>query len=182
MTNRHKKAKSFVRFLALLGLSVGSGTAQPGVTLKWDQSGLSSLSYGGVDYLGFGDFRLNQVIFQSADGQVFAGDLNGTTTVDSASHRLIRTFSWGSITAVYGAADNRMTARVTVDNRSGNTIKDIWFNPFGLRLPSAPREYDGVQPLLTDTIGQPALVRVSYAGAGLVLAAEDGVKPGKIGF
>lgn len=169
-------------FLVLWGVCVASGSARLGLRLKLDKSGLSSISYGGLEYLGFGDFRVNQVIFQSSQGATFAGDLRGTTTVDPVASRLVRTLPWGSITVVYKGAGNRMTATITVDNRSTDTIKELWFEPLGLRFPSKPREYNGVVPLLTDTIGQPAVVRVTYKGGSVVLASEDRAKPVQLGF
>jgi hypothetical protein len=171
--------------LKLVGLWMVAGlcaSAQSAVTLAWNDHGLSSLRYGGVEYLGFGDLHLNQVTFQPAKGPAFDGDLAGTTRIDAASNRLFRDYAWGSIVVEYRPAGNRLRANVTVFNRSANTLQGIWFEPLGLQFPSRIREYDGKTPLLANTLGQPALVRATYPKGVLVVASEDRGKPVQIGF
>jgi hypothetical protein len=71
---------------------------------------------------------------------------------------------------------------VNVHNRSSNALDGIWFEPFGLRFPERVREYDGSVPLITNSVGQPALVRTSFASGAVVVASEDGGKPVQIGY
>jgi hypothetical protein len=173
-------------FWFIVGLSVIIGglsaNDQSAVTLAWNDKGLSSLQYGGTEYLGFGDLHLNQVKFQHDNDPAFDGDLAGATEIDAASNRLSRKLSWGSIVVQYKLAGNRLNAKVTVNNRSADTIQGIWFEPLGLHFPSAIREYDGNTPLLANTLGQPALVQATYTGGVMVLASDDQGAPVQIGF
>jgi len=167
----------------LLLIALGTWShLQPSVVIAFNNAGLSSLKYGGVEYLGFGDLRLEQAAFQPLDGPLVAGDVAGTTTVDAAARRVTRHLAWGSITVYYAASFNRLNMSVTVENRSAQTLQGIWLQPLGLQFPTRVREYDGNTPLLTNPAGQPAVVRLSCASGTVVLASEDGAKPVQIGF
>ena len=161
----------------------GSITAKPQseVSIGWDSKGLNSLRYGGVDYLGFGDLQVNQVVLRHAHEIVNDVDTTGVITIDPAKNTLTRDFPWGKIVVEYQPSGNRLDGKVEVSNRSENTIDELWIQPLGLRFPSKIREYDGTTPLLTNTLGQPAVIQASYDGGVLVLASHDG-KPLQIGF
>jgi hypothetical protein len=171
--------------LGLAGFWITGGlcaSAQSGVTLAWNDHGLSSLRYGGVEYLGTGDLHVNQVTFQHAHDPAFEGDLAGTTKIDAASNRSSRRFSWGSVVVQYKPAGYRLDVKVTVYNSSADTLQGIWLEPLGLHFPSPIREYDGKTPLLGNTLGQPALVQATYTTGVLLLASDDRDKPVQIGF
>lgn len=179
---RFATPKILVNLAGLIVLGAGFANTEPRVKLEWNESGLSTLRFNGIDYLGFGDFRLMQVIFEGRQGPAFAGDLEATTSVDLRTHVLTRKSSWGSIVVQYVAVGNRLNIRVTVNNRSQATLQGIWFEPLGFRFSSPVEEYDGNTPLLANSNDQLALVGLRYQTGTLALASEDGARPVQIGF
>jgi hypothetical protein len=156
--------------------------AQSGVSLSFNNAGLSSLTYNGTSFLSYGDFRLNQVMFQNADGSTFWGSTSSTVTVDSVAQTQTRNYSWGSIVTNYAASGNRLNLTITVKNLASGTIQNIWINPLALHFPAAVQEYDGNTPLLQNTRGMPAVQSMSYGSGVMVLAGDDVASPLMLGF
>jgi hypothetical protein len=171
--------------LMLSALLVGSNQdvfAQASVGIDFNDTGLSSLRYNNIEYLAFGEFRLHQANFRSVNGVSVAGDPTGSIVIDSTSHRIRQAFSWGTLVVKYTAAANRLLVTATFANTSENILEGLWFEPFGLRFVSSVREYDGNVPLISNTYGQPGLVRASDESSVVVVASEDGARPIQLGL
>lgn len=171
-----------LKLFCLLFAGCFVANTQPMVAIGWDSKGLSALRYGGLDYLAFGDLHVNQVNFRHAPGSTTEANLVGSTSINAGLNKLTRQFDWGSIVVEYLPTGNRLDVNITVSNRSANAIDGLWLEPLGLRFPSRPREYDGRTPLLSNTLGQPAVVSVTYNTGVLVVASQDRAKPVQIGF
>src|ERR1700676_2508998 len=117
------KPTVLVCLLGVLAIESWDAAAQSDLTIHFNNAGLDSLQYQGVEHLAFGDFHLNQATFQLSSGETFNGDLSATTTVDAQAGRVNRTLAWGSITVDCKAAGNRLNVNVTVTNRSDNTLE-----------------------------------------------------------
>jgi hypothetical protein len=164
---------------ALLAPSLG---AQTGISIAFNSSGISSLKYGGTQFLSYGGFGLYQVTFQNADSTTFNGSTTGTVVVDPIGQTQTTTYSWGSIVTAYSVASNRLSLSVTVNNQSSLPIQTIWFSPLGLQFPSTVQEYNGTIPLVQNTLGQPAVQSMTYSGGVMALADDDVSKPLMLGF
>lgn len=169
-------------YLLLLFLSpTGAFDAKAqSVAITMNGSGLASLQYGGVDFLAYGDFRLNQVAFDNGDGTVTLGTTTNTVSIQGT--RQIRNYDWGGATIDYTTTGNRLTITVAIQNRNGKPIKRVWFEPLGLKFPATVPEYDGNTPLLASTLDQPVLQKMSYGSGAVVFAVDDVAKPLYAGF
>jgi hypothetical protein len=149
----------------------------PEVTLKFEPKGLASLTCNGAEFLGSGEFLVNQVSLRKPSGEIYAGDTNGTVNVDVAARQLTATYPWGKVQVRYTASQNRLTLNIDTKNTSSSdTIQGIWYAPLALRFPGKVKEYDGSIPLMEHTVGNPGILRVSYDSGVLVVATEDGKK------
>jgi hypothetical protein len=176
------KSPLVLSLMALLIMPNQPTAAQSGVAIEFSDAGLRSLRYNNVEYLAFGDFRVEQAHFRSLNGSNIAGDPTGTIIVDKASRRIRQTFPWGTLLIKYAAAANRLVVTVTVSNRTESILDGLWFEPFGLRFVSKVREYDGIVPLISNTNGQPGVVQASDDLSVVVLASENGANPIQFGF
>jgi len=152
------------------------------VNVTFGSAGISSLKYNGADFLLYGDLRLNQVTFTNANGSPFAGTTNSTVTIDPAAQTQTRTYDWGKIVAAYAVTGNQLSQTVSVTNSSSRPIQQIWFEALGLRFPSPVTNYDGFNPVIFNTLGQPAVAVLQSAAASVAVAADDVVKPLQLGF
>jgi hypothetical protein len=168
--------RQFLGFL--LGYSCLCFGQTGSVSIALSSTGLSSLRYRGVEYIGIGDFHLNSVKFQ--DGA--SGNLQSTASVNTATGEITWTYDWGTVKAGYSASGNRLNLTITTTNTSGSTIQGIYFEAMALRFPSKPKEYAGNTPLLATNIGNPTTVRMTCGGSALVLANDDVTKPLLVGF
>jgi hypothetical protein len=172
------KAKLFIILVGMIALQSG----MPGhVAADFDSTGLTSVSFGGFDYLAVGAVRVRQVTFQPPH-QTPADDLVAATHVDAPRHKITQTFTWGTIETTFRSVENRLTARIVVKNGSSDTITGLWLEPLGLRFPGPVREYDGKTPLLIDNIGRPAAIQFNFDAGIVVVAADDLEKPLQIGL
>lgn len=165
--------------LALLSLQL---RAQGTVNLAFNNNGLSSLQYNGTQFLSYGDVRLNEVAFQNADGSTSYGSTSSSVVVDPIGYTQTRIYGWGSIVTAYAVAGNRLQLTITVTNQSATPIHSIWINPLALVFPTAPLEFDGVDPLVHSTRGQPAVQSMTYGSGVMVLADDDVAEPLMLGF
>lgn len=170
------------RLIALFLFAVGSVFCQSNVSIQFGSNGLSSLKHNGIEYLSYGDPRLDMLQFTGTGGQLVNGDVSGSISVDATNRRVTRTSSWGAMVLDYTPGPDRLTVAVTIRNNSAEAIQGIWFEPLGLHFPSSVSEYNGSIPLIVNTVGRLAVQPMSYSGGTMILVAEDVAKPLQIGF
>ena len=154
----------------------------PEVTLKMEPTGLVSLKVNGREFLGSGEFHVNQVLLRKRSGETYAGDTNGSVKVDVAARQLTATYPWGIVQVRYTAEQNRLGLTIDTTNTTSDTIQGVWYAPLSLRFPEKVKEYDGSIPLMEHSVGNPGILRVSYDSGVLVVATEDAEKPLQFGF
>ena len=168
---------------AVVALHASALCAQSGLAIAFDNKGLSSLKYNGVEFLSYGDLRLDQVAFGTSIGSAVFGSTSSTVTVDAARQTQTRAYNWGSIVVAYAVtAANRLSLTVTVNNTSSTPIQEIWFETFGLHFPSAVQNYNGAVPIIANSLGQPAAVNMNYSGGVLAVADDNVTMPLQLGF
>src|SRR5438309_669595 len=104
-------AKSlFVCTLAALSMFVPGTLAQtsPVAAIAFDTKGISSLTYGGQEYLSSGTVKINQIILADASGQQSAGATTSQLQVNSVEKSVGQLYPWGAITVQYAVAGNRL--------------------------------------------------------------------------
>jgi hypothetical protein len=175
------RAKAMVLLASAILFSGCTTYAQKdAIAITVNGSGLSSLRYLGVNYLGYGDFRVNAVKFKTSSG-IVDGSSSGSCSMNSGSATLTCTYGWGSITVIYTASGNRLQLAITTKNNSSNPITGLFLEPLAIHFPSKPVEYDGNTPILADNIGEPAVLKMTFGSNALALT-DDGMLPLMIGF
>ena len=175
-------AAGVVMLAGVTALSAAVGLIPARTAVGFDATGLTSLKYGDTEFLAAGDLQVNGATFRTAGGATTVGDLKATLTVDQAAKRVTKTFSWGSVAALYRAHANQIEVKVVVTNRSPLTLQGIALEPLSIRLPSPPQEYDGVTPMMAYDPGQPGVLPLHYSTGTLVTAHEDVGSPVLIGY
>ncbi len=165
---------------AVLSLAVGGipAFAQAPLNFTLGATGLTSLKYNGVEFLSYGDLRVNSVLFNNGT----YADLNASTTADNNRQEVTRSYSWGSIKIGYSASASRLNLTITTTNTSPFTIQGVSYEPVALRFPQAPAEYDGNTPLISPGLGGPTLVQMSFGSGVMVFANDNAAKPLMAGF
>ncbi|MBL8210314.1 MAG: DUF4185 domain-containing protein [Bryobacterales bacterium] len=170
--------------VVLLLCALESGRAQSDlVSIAMGQNGLTSLRYGGQEMLASGDFQIGYVGFgESATGPIAPGGPSVSKHVDTVGRQITWTYPWGSLSVSYAAAGNRMDMVVRIRNTSTASLRSLFLEPFTLRLPAKPAEYDGTIPMLADNLANPSMISLNY-GSGVVVACnEDVSRPLMMGF
>lgn len=171
-----------VRALVILLFTVSLLWPQNAVTIVAGNNGLSSLRYGGNEFLGNGDFRVNGILLQHNDLPPYYAPSMGTIDMDPKRLVLTQRYSWGTVVVSYAVAGNQLRLTMVTTNNSSDTIVGVFFEPLGLRFPTAVKEYDGVDPLLADNLNAPGIVGMSYTSGTLALVNDDVQRPLEIGF
>jgi hypothetical protein len=127
LQNRQSK-RLIITGILLVAWTAGSLLAQPAVTIGFNNVGMSTLQVNGTEFLAYGDFRLDGLTFLTPSGQLIAGDLSGTLSVNTAQNTVTRVASWGTITIQYTATGGQLNVTITVNNQSPNTIQDLWMS------------------------------------------------------
>jgi hypothetical protein len=155
---------------------------QPQLTLMMNDAGVNSLRYKDTELIGFSEFRVLEILLKDVKGGLSQASLKGSLHVDVRHNKLTRSYSWGTVSADYKIVGSRLNISIHTRNLSQEIIESVAYEPFGLKFPRKVREYDGVVPLLSHNIGNPALVTMNFGKGTLVLADEDVEKPLLIGF
>ena len=131
---QRKRSEGLVRtaILLLAASSAGSLFAQSAVTIGLNNAGLSSLQFNGTQFLSYGAFRLDGLTFLTPSGQLVAGDLTGTLSVNIGQQTETWLASWGTITVNFRTSGNQLNVAITVNNQSPNIIQDLWMEPFDI--------------------------------------------------
>ena len=183
LTSRRSKILSSRNLVFALGVFfLGPVFAQPTVTMALSGTGLSSLKYNGTEFLGYGDFFVNDIELLGPSGPFPANITATSVSMDQAHQELTRSYNWGSIKVRYAAVNNRLNLTITTSNTSPYPIQGIFYEALNLKFPAKPQEFDGVTPLLAFNSGYPSLFTMSYGSGVMALANDDVVTPLTIGF
>jgi len=183
--------------LALAMLTPVPAWAAPGVTVAFGGGGLSSLRYGGQEFLWLnpdigansafngGAFWVSRVTLRGADGKDVTIDGGGPSHVltDAVTRTVMRTFVWGRVRGRFTPSGTHLGLALTVTNTtSDTTIQSIILQPLWLKFPQKPTEYAKEYPLMTASRDEPGIVSASYGTGTLSLCNEDIHQPLLIGF
>ena len=169
-------------FVVLLLASAACQAQTGNVTISYGSTGLNSILYNGFQYLSNGNFSVSGINFISSSGQVTAGSTAGTAAYDAVHQKTTITFSWGVVTAAYSTVGNKMNIIITTTNNYVQTVQGLFYEPLDVVFPSAPQEFDGVDPILGINMGNPTALRMTTGSTAMVLANNDVVLPLLVGF
>jgi len=183
--------------LVLCALTLSARAAPPAVSIAFGAQGLSSLQVGGQELLwrnsadttggafDGGTFWVTSVALRDADGKDISLPNGGPSTVrvESGQGRVTRTFAWGRVSGIFAAHANTLHLTISITNTSpATTVQTIAIQPLWLRFPQTPKEYDGVNPMLTANLGNPSAIALDYVTGTLALCNDDVTLPLVIGF
>jgi hypothetical protein len=147
------------------------------VSIRFGNHGLSSIRYHGQELLARGDFRVNQVVLRRGTRAAYPGELFPVIKFDPKGKSVYQTFVWGTVAVKYTTARNRLDVDIVTTNRSSAEIEGLYYEPFVLRFPRKPAEYDGVTPMLAHNVGSPSILSMSFGDDKMVLVNEDVSRP-----
>ena len=168
--------------LGVLAPTYATGATTGAVAIKFNQSGLASLTYRGKQFLSNGTFQVGDVEFQSTGSQTTPADLTGSTTVNATLGEITNTYSWGTVVAQYTATGARLEIQITTTNLSQSTIATVVYSPFTLAVPAKPKNFDGVDPLVDGNLGAPTVEYLDYGTGVVAWVNEDPSRPLMSGF
>jgi hypothetical protein len=151
--------------------------------MTFGPNGLSSLRYGGREFLKSGDFRVFDALLETPEGETDHPPLqSGKRIVDAARHRVTWRYSWGEASCEYRALGNRLDLALRATNRSGETLRGVSLQLMELRFPSPPEDWPDGWPRLGHNLGAPTLLPVRFDGGTLLVANEEIGRPLLVGF
>src|SRR5207244_3604333 len=107
--------------IALFALVAAPSLSQS-VTVGFGNNRLTSLIYGGNEYLSDGTFAVGRVMLVDSLGNHFDGNVNGGAS-SPAPNTLRLDYNWGSLVVLYAPSGNRLNLTITATNTSGQTIE-----------------------------------------------------------
>ena len=145
-------------------------------------SGLHSIRFEGREYLENGTFFLQSVTLSNSQGKSFPGDLPFGNSLNRLTRKVSSVAPWGLVKVSYEALANRLLITIALTNSSKDTIEQFSMELLKLRFPSSLNEYDGVTPLIENSVGHPAVVEVTHKGGRLGVVSEDRNKGIQLGL
>jgi hypothetical protein len=157
--------------------------AQSGnISIGFTPNGLNSIQYNGFQYLNNGKFGINAINLVDSSGHATSASISGSTTHDVSRQQSTTKCSWGSLSVTYAASGNKLTLTISTTNTSSQMIGGVFYEPLSIVLPSAPKEYDGVTPILGVNMGAPTALRLTSNSSTVVLTNDDVKLPLLVGF
>ena len=148
------------------------------VSVAFNSSSISSIRYGGTEFLYSGDISLSSVQFGSTPGSVYS-----YRSINQAQRTITDFYNWGQIEYDFIPRSSNLFIDIRITNQSFSTLTQFGMNLMTLRFPLAPSEYDGSTPILANNIGDPTAFPMTYGVDGtMVVTNEDVINPLLIGF
>lgn len=164
---------------AILCASPSNAQSNP-LDIAFGDTGLTSLRYGGVDYLSNGDLSVQKVTLSGQNGD---GGLTAIAArVDPRARKVTRTYPWGTVSCAYEAKGDTLSLTIGVHNTSQSTLTGISIQPLELRFPQAPRDWVQNYPYLGSNLGSPTVLYANVGTAALDLRDDDFDKPLVVGY
>ncbi len=174
---------------AALALTGAVGTARAAdLAVDFDSAGLSKVDFQGHPLLSGGvDLQDLKLDGGDATGNTFA---KTASTFDPATHKLVQTYSWGTITVTYkpDAAAGTVHATVAVASTGQQSLTRFGMNLLRFR-PPAPigknghfNGWDGNGLILHTRADDFPIVTADWGGAKLAVCGDDLAAPATIGF
>jgi hypothetical protein len=116
-----------------------SAAAGDSLQAQFDANGLTSLKYGGYDFLKSSQMTLEVVKLQPASDNEIADRTPKTSIFDPTRNRMLNTYSWGTIACAYHPGNNRLDMDFDVRAASAS-IKEFYLQVLHMRLPSTPSD------------------------------------------
>lgn len=168
--------------VALAALPQEARAASPAVAVALGKAGLSSLRYGGTEFLQNGDFRVNYVSLQKCDGTAHPADLkDGKVSVDEGQRQVTLTYGWGGVTATYKTEGDRLNVAIRVSNATDEVLAGVFLQLMEVKFPACPKGFDG-NPRLAHNIGWPSVIAADYGTGVMVLCNDDVGRPLIFGY
>ena len=171
---------------ATIAIPAGAGCAAPpagDLKIRLGDSGLASLQYHGEELLSDGAINVQHATLSGAGEQSADGDLKViASTVDAQSHKVKRTYSWGTVSCVYAVKGNRLNLTIGVQNTSDSNLSSIAIQPLELKFPQAPQGWVPNYVYLGANQGAPTVEYAHYGSGALAVCNDDFVRPLAVGF
>ena len=169
--------------LAVLALALPATARDAGVSLRFGDTGLASLQYGGTEFLADGDMSVQKATLRDTAGHpTDAGTAAAATLINSRDDTVTQTFPWGSVRCAYAAAGSRLDITIGVTNKSAQTLTGIWIQPLTLKFPHAPQGWSPNYVYMGTNAGAPTINYANFESGALAVCNDDVDRPLLCGF
>lgn len=175
---------SLTPWLCIVTILASTPLTKAALELNFADSGLTSITFQGHNYLAEGKPTLSLVEQINTEGKSHrASNKPSQTTYDKAAQTLTQTYDWGTFSIHYGLSGDQLHLTVTLNNTSNETIQVVQGNLLQLTFPNLPDNHAWRQRRVSDdNIDGPTILAVPHDEALLVLCNEDFIAPLRSGF
>jgi hypothetical protein len=152
------------------------------VAVKFNETALTSLSYGGAELLENGTPLVKDVVLESPNGDTTNVSSEVVRSrVDATNRTITADYTWGSLRCAYKPQPGRLDLDITVENRSSKGIAKVSFEPLRFKFPQGKPRFD-LDIRKGHNWGNPTVIGIAYDGGTMVVVNEDVVRPLYVGF
>ncbi len=179
------------RWLVDFAAALAAGGALAALEAPFDAKGLAALRWGERDLLASAQPRLRSVWLEATTTEG-AGQpqrrfepapLEGAEfAADPESRTVSLSFPWGAFHVAYLAEGDRLTIRLTVQNRGTRPIAGFTIVPLVLRFPETPRGWEKAAARMERSFDNLAAVTAGWDGGQVVVCLDPMESPMGIGF
>ena len=158
--------------------------ARAELTVHFDDKGLSSLRYNGVELLHTGVFQPGQVLLTDAIGKEVTLPGSNQQTFDPKTATCRLQAPWGTMQCVYQPVGDTLKIHLTVANTSHDTISIFEAAPLEVTFPAQPKgiPWDRKFEVVGDNFDDITALPADY-GKGVMVACNENVgEPLRFGF
>ena len=164
----------------------------PKLEVTFSEEGCTSIVFNQVELLAGGKLSVGKAAFKKADDTTYADDSKPNVTFGGvkASARVATadataTAAWGTVQCVYAAKGNRLDMRITVTNKSADTLTELTLSPLELKFPAEPSvarlyvDFFGrmYAPRSHHNVGAPTILPADFGSGLVVLCNDDPIAP-----
>ncbi len=170
--------------------SAGVAPNAPRLEATFDADGCKSLAYNHVELLANGKLSVGKALFTKADGTSYGAEAQATVSFTPAasgaqSGTALASAAWGTVECAYTAKGSRLDLRITVTNKSADTLTELTLSPLELKLPAEPTaarlyvDFFGrlYNPRSHHNVGAPTILPADFGSGLVVLCNDDPVAP-----
>ena len=168
--------------LAVLALALPASAHDGGVSLRFG-AGITSLQYGGTEFLADGHMSVQKATLRDTAGHpTDAGTVATATLTDPSAHTVTQTFPWGVVRCGYTAAGSRLNITIGVINKSAQPLAGIWIQPITLKFPHAPQGWSPNYVYMGTNAGAPTVNYANFGSGSMAVCNDDVSRPLLCGF
>jgi hypothetical protein len=178
----------FLRFLVIVALALSCGAAfadAADATATFDDNGLVTLSYGGVQFLKNPALHVSVVNFaDDKGGDVPADKDHPTVSYEPSAQRISYSWPWGAVRCRYQVVGKRLNLELSVENDTAGPMSGIALDLLELEFPQRPSgmPWEKRFQIMGDNDGDITAIIADYKSGAVTLCNDDPASIVNVGF